>query len=91
MQDGAEAEHEQFVAELRTPDTATLLGKYSLTAYALYQNGNQLEVVFKSEKPTIIPGFLRNKRMWPSFWEFEHPGETDRPTDKAEVFRWTHD
>ena len=89
IQAGAEVEHEHFVERLRTPETATLLRKYSLTEYAMYQKGNELEIIFKSDKQTIIPGFLRNKPLWPTFWEFERPGESDVPRDKVEVFRWT--
>jgi hypothetical protein len=88
---GHEDEHEAFVARLRTPESSALLRKYSLTEYAMYQNGNDLEIVFKSDKQTIIPGFLRNKPLWPSFWEYEQPGTSDVPPDKTEVFRWTRD
>ena len=49
-------------------------------------DGEGLDVIFKSEKPPIIAGFLKNKRMWPDFWEFDAPGETDTPT-KPLVFR----
>jgi hypothetical protein len=89
VQAGAEAQHDRFVEELRTPASAELLGKYSLTEYAMYQRADDLEVIFKSEKPEIIAGFLKNKRMWPDYWEFEAPGEADMPADKELVFRWT--
>jgi hypothetical protein len=89
VQSGAEPQHDDFVKMLRTPESAELLGKYSLTEYAMYQKGNDLEVIFKSEKPPIIAGFLKNKRMWPDYWEFEGPGEADVPADKPLVFRWT--
>jgi len=88
---GHEADHEQFIEHLRSPEGMTLLRKYSLTEYTMYQQGNALEVVFKSDKQTIIPGFLRNKPLWPSFWEFEQPGASDVPRDKPEVYRWTRD
>ena len=88
VQPGAEQQHEAFVAGLRTPESAELLGKYSLTEYALYQDGDALDVIFKSEKPAIIAGFLKNKRMWPDYWEFAAPGQTDIP-DKQLIFRWT--
>jgi len=90
VQPGAEQQHEAFVAELRTPASAELLGKYSLTEYAMYQEGAALDVVFKSEKPPIIAGFLKNKRMWPDYWEFDAPGETDVP-NKPLVFKWTRE
>lgn len=89
IQPGAEQQHDQFVAVLRTPESADLLGKYSLTEYAMYRRDDDLEIVFKSEKPAIIAGFLKNKRMWPDYWEFEAPGEVDVPADKQLVFRWT--
>jgi hypothetical protein len=88
---GAEADHDQFVNELRTPASADLLRKYSLVSYAVFQRDHELEVVFKSEKPEIIAGFLKNKRFWPEIWEFTHPGEVDVPADKPEVFRWSRD
>ena len=86
---GAEEQHTQFVEALRTPRSAELLGKYSLTEYAMYQRDGELEVIFKSEKPEIIAGFLKNKRMWPDYWEFDAPGVADVPADKPLVFRWT--
>ena len=89
IQEGARQQHDEFVSMLRTPESAELLGKYSLTEYALYQRDGELEVIFKSEKPSIIAGFLKNKRMWPDYWEFEGPGESDVPADNPLVFRWT--
>jgi hypothetical protein len=88
IQAGAEQQHDEFVKALHTPDSAELLRKYSLTEYAVYQMGDDLEIIFKSEKPEIIAGFLKNKRMWPDYWEFDSPGEADVP-DKPLVFRWT--
>jgi len=89
VQAGAEKQHEAFVAGLRTPESAALLAKYSLIEYAMYQRDHALDIIFKSEKPSIIAGFLKNKRMWPDYWEFEARGETDGP-DKPLVFKWTH-
>jgi hypothetical protein len=89
VQAGAEEQHGQFVASLRTPASAELLGKYSLTDYAMYQRDDELEVIFKSAKPEIIAGFLKNKRMWPDYWKFEAPGVADVPADKSLVFRWS--
>jgi hypothetical protein len=88
---GAEAEHERFLDQLRTPESANLLQKCSLTDYAVYQKGLELDVVFKSDRPVIIAGFLRNKKLWPAFWDFSHPGEADEPADKELVFRWTRE
>ena len=88
IQAGAEQQHQDFIAGLRAPEGAALLGKYSLTEYAMYQREDDLEVIFKSEKPSIIAGFLKNKRMWPDYWEFLGPGEADAPADKPLVFHW---
>jgi hypothetical protein len=88
VREGSEREHAKFLEGLRTPASAELLVKYSLTEYAVYQRGRELDVIFKADKPTVIPGFLKNKRMWPEFWEFARPGEVDVPADKALVFRW---
>ena len=91
MQEGSEEEHQRFVDELRTPESANLLRKLSLTDYAIFQNGSELEVIFKADRPVIIPSFLKNKRMWPLFWQFSHPGQVDVPPDKELVFRWTRE
>jgi hypothetical protein len=86
---GAEADHAAFLAYLRSDEGAKLLGKVSLTEYAVYQRGLALDVVFMSDRPVIIAGFLRNKRLWPAFWDFEQPGQVDVPEDKELIFRWT--
>ena len=71
---GSEAEHRAFLERLRGADGADLLRRCGLTGYALYEQGSQLDVVFRSEKPSIIAGFLRNKKLWPEYWEFGAPG-----------------
>lgn len=91
VQPGFEDEHQRFVDALRTPESANLLRKCSLTDYAIYQYGLDLEIIFKSEKPVIIAGFLRNKRLWPRYWEFHQPGSTEPPADKPLLFRWTRE
>jgi hypothetical protein len=88
---GHEAEHDSFVRWLRSDEGTSLLRKYSLTEYAMYQRHRELEIVFKSDRQTIIPGILRNKPLWPPFWEFGQPGTSDVPVDKEEVFHWTRD
>jgi hypothetical protein len=57
----------------------------------VYQRGRELEVIFKSDRPVIIAGFLRNKRLWPHFWEFEQAGQVDEPADKELVYRWARE
>ncbi len=88
---GAEADHARFVELLRTPELADLLRRTNLTEYALYQDGPRLDVVFKAERPSITAGFLRNRRLWPSFWEFAQPGEEAVEHQHPAVFRWTRD
>jgi hypothetical protein len=87
---GSEAEHEAFLDYLRSAEGVKLLGKVSLTSYAIHQDGLALDVIFKSDRPVIIAGFLRNKRLWPGYWEFEQPGQVDEPS-KPLVFRWTRE
>jgi hypothetical protein len=91
VREGAEQDHDRFVDYLRSDDGRKLLGKVSLTEYSVYQKGRDLDVVFKSDRPMIIAGFLRNKRLWPGFWEFEQPGQVDEPADKDLVYRWTRE
>ena len=87
VRSGSKDEHQQFVEQLRSAAGADLLKRCGLTSYALYQQGSQLDVVFRSEKPSIIAGFLRNKRLWPIYWEFGAPGtEADLTAEPA--FEW---
>ena len=88
---GAEADHERFVASLHTPEIADLLRRTNLTEYTLYQDGTDLDVVFKAERPSITAGFLRNRKLWPQFWEFVQPGEIAGQEQRPVVFRWTRD
>jgi hypothetical protein len=86
---GAEDEHAHFVDSLRTPEGAQLLQRCNLTEYVIYQQGPDLEVVFKSERPSIIAGFLRNRRLWPHFWEFIRTGDEEAVAGRDALFHWT--
>ncbi len=88
---GAEEEHARFVEALRTPESADILRRANLTEYTLYQDGPNLDVVFKAERPSIGAGFLRNRRFWPSFWEFVQPGDEAREQELPVVFHWARD
>lgn len=90
VRSGAEDDHERFLDGLRTSEGGRLLERCGLTDYRLYQRGTDLEIHFKSAKPSIIAGFLRNKRMWPQYWEFDAPGQEGATPDKPLVFEWTH-
>ena len=81
------AQHDLFVQRLRTPEGSDLLRRCGLTYYALFEIGNDLRVIFRSEKPSIIAGFLRNKRMWPEYWEFEG-ADGDPQEAEAPAFQW---
>lgn len=85
---GFEGAHEQFLDGLRADEGRALLQKCGLTAYTIYQSRWELEVIFKSDRPMIIAGFLRNRRLWPNFWEFTRAGEKDEPEDKPLIFQW---
>jgi hypothetical protein len=86
---GAEDEHDRFVAYLRTPEGGQLLQRCNLTADAIYQHGADLEVVFKADRPSITAGLLRNRRLWPSFWEFVRPGDEAAVAGRDALFDWT--
>lgn len=87
IRSGSETEHEQFVERLRSDAGADLLRRCGLTHYALYAHGSELDIVFRSEKPSIIAGFLRNKRLWPEYWEFAGAG-ADADTMVSPTFEW---
>ncbi|MBI4214118.1 MAG: hypothetical protein HY534_07410 [Chloroflexi bacterium] len=89
MRQGHESEHEAFLDRLESAQGANLLRRCSLTYYALYQSGSDLRIVFRSEKPSIIAGFLRNRRMWPDYWEFERAGESEDVEAWSPRFEWT--
>ncbi len=85
---GAEDDHARFIEALRTPELANLLRRTNLTAYTLYQDGADLDVVFKAERPSITAGFLRNRKLWPPFWEFVQPGDSALEGQRPVVFHW---
>jgi hypothetical protein len=68
---GAEAEHESFVTWLSSPEGQRSLAHSLLTAYRLSEADGRLTVRFAANEPPPIIRFLRNRRFWPEFWEFE--------------------
>ena len=73
----ARPEHERFVEWLRSKEASAQYEKYFLTQYTLSQQGDELIVTMAAEEPPVFIRFLRNRRMWPDFWEFhsaERPG-----------------
>jgi len=88
---GSKREHDVFVEGLRSEAGADLLRRCNLTEYALYQQALDLTVVFRTERPSILAGFLRNRRMWPEFWVFSHPGQEGAEDGRPLIFRWTRD
>jgi hypothetical protein len=75
------------VEQLASEAGADLLRRCGLTHYALYEHESSLDVVFRSDKPSIIAGFLRNKKLWPDFWEFGAPGAEADESGPA-TFEW---
>ena len=77
---GAEAEQEQFLAELHDPATIRRLREnYHLTGYRLEAAGDQLRVTFSGETPAALANFLKAHRLWPSFWQYEGRGQEEPP------------
>lgn len=87
LRPGSEEEHRAFLKQLESPAGRDLLRRCGLTSYSLHQQGDRLDVVFRSEKPSIIPGFLRNRRLWPEYWEFSQPGGEQDELGPP-VFEW---
>jgi hypothetical protein len=86
--DGAEDDHARFMAWLDSAEGADLLRRANLTEYAVYQQGPELEVVFKAERPSITAGFVRNRRLWPRFWEFVQPGDEAAVVGREALLHW---
>ncbi len=86
---GSQGEHEQFVAWLGSSEAAVQYAKFFLTGYTLAQDGDELTVVLKAEDPVAVIRFLRNRRMWPEFWEFRanDPSGAEPPAEQVRV-RW---
>ena len=89
LRTGSELEHEAFVRWLESADGADLLGRCNLVYYALYEALPKLRIVFRSNRPSIITGFLRNKRMWPDYWEFEGSADAGDFVNDTPRFQWT--
>src|SRR6266567_3462484 len=68
---GAEADHEQFVRWLTSPQGEGLLARSLLTEYRLAEHKGRVTVTFAAPEPPPIIRFLRNRRFWPDFWSFE--------------------
>src|SRR5919198_2955479 len=68
---GSEAEHERFVEWLRSPEGQGMLSRSLLTGYRLVEQDGRLSITFGADEPPPIIRFLRNRRFWPDFWEFE--------------------
>lgn len=82
VKEGAEAQHAAHVQWLRSAEAGQVFSRYLLEEYRLVQRGARLEVTFKSKDPPAIIRFIRNRRMWPAFWQYEGAGSG--PADEAE-------
>lgn len=68
---GAEAEHERFVGWLGSEEGRAMLGRALLTGYRLEEVDGRVTAHFAAAEPPPMIRFLRNRRFWPEFWEFE--------------------
>jgi hypothetical protein len=68
---GDEQGHQQFVAWLSSDEGAASFSRALLTSYHLVEQDGRLTVSFAAPEPPVIIRFLRNRRFWPEFWEFE--------------------
>ena len=92
---GREAEHEQFVDWLNSPEAAEVFRRRRLTEYRLSQDNGDLHVVFKAPHtgdPRIMIDFLRYPGVWPDYWEFVRGGTGDDMADAGQVrVHWKRD
>ena len=86
---GHEAEHDQFVNWLNSPEAAEIFRRRRLTEYQLFQHNGEIRIVFKTPHtgdPRIIIDFLRYPGLWPDYWEFLSSGDSVESAD-TEVVR----
>jgi hypothetical protein len=82
---GHESEHEKFVAWLSSADGAAHLSRALLTHYRLAEEDGRLTVSLSAGEPPAIIRFLRNRRFWPDYWEFESADPSAAPGELARV------
>ena len=89
VRSGSEADHARFLAWLASPDGRALLARSLLTSYRLAEENGRVTVRFSADEPPPIIRFLRHRRFWPDFWEFESadPAQAVGPSAR-EVFSW---
>src|SRR6266516_1032013 len=82
IRQGSDEEHKRFVAWLDSSDGRALLGRTLLTTYRLSEEGGRVTARFSADEPPPIIRFLRHRRFWPEFWEFESadPDQAVGPT-----------
>jgi hypothetical protein len=94
--EGKRPDHERFLEWLAGDDGADLFQRRRLTEYVLYEEGDQLTVVFRAPHtgdPRIMIDFLRYPGAWPDIWQFERGGlpteddERETPT-RTRRFHW---
>ena len=71
---GSETEHERFLDWLSSAEGRALLARSLLTSYRLVEDEGRITITFGADEPPPIVRFLRNRRFWPEFWEFESAG-----------------
>jgi hypothetical protein len=68
---GSEADHERFVDWLRSAEGGEFLRRALLSTYRLAEQDGRVTVRMDADEPPKLIRFLRNRRFWPEFWEFE--------------------
>ena len=69
--EGRQAEHERFVEWLASQEGQTQLSRALLSGYRLVEQEGRVTVTLGAGEPPPLIRFLRNRRFWPEFWEFE--------------------
>ncbi len=95
MSSGHEAEHEQFVDWLNSPEAAEIFRRRRLTEYQLSEQNGSLRIVFKAPHtgdPRIFIEFLRYPGLWPDYWEFVSSAHSEETLDGGVVrVHWKRD
>jgi hypothetical protein len=89
---GSEGEHQQFTRWLGSGEGLGLLARSQLDGYQLLELAGRVTVRLSAHEPPAIIHFLRNRRFWPDYWEFESadPAQAVGP-DAAERVRWSRE
>jgi hypothetical protein len=80
VQQGHEAEHQQFLEWLNGAEAHEIFRRRRLTEYVLSEENGTVTIVFKAPHtgdPRIMIDFLRYPGLWPEYWEFVRGGRAE--------------